>query len=82
VLSFRLARREDSLSNLIIKFWRKTLPLLAVDLFFVTSGFLIATNYLHRYSLFAFNEARAMRIHSVTVSVTPIVAITINRPLG
>ena len=63
VLSLGIGRGEDPVSNFLIRFWGESLPALAVDLFFVTSGFLVTASYLQRDSLFAFIEARALRIY-------------------
>lgn len=54
---------EDPISHLLIGFWGESLPSLAVDLFFVTSGFLVTASYLQRDNLIAFIEARALRIY-------------------
>jgi len=62
-LSLGTGGGEDPVSNLLIRFWGESLPALAVDLFFVTSGFLVTASYLQRDSLFAFIEARALRIY-------------------
>lgn len=62
-LSLGVGRGEDLISNFLIRYWGESLPSLAVDLFFVTSGFLVTASYLQRDSLFAFIEARALRIY-------------------
>lgn len=63
VLSLGTAGGEDPISNLLIRYWGKSLPALAVDLFFVTSGFLVTASYVQRNNLFAFVEARMLRIY-------------------
>jgi len=63
VLSLGVAGGEDPISNLLIRFWGESLPALAVDLFFVTSGFLVTGSYLQRESVIGFIEARALRIY-------------------
>lgn len=56
-------RREDPISHFLISFWGESLPSLAVNLFFVTSGFLVTASYVQRESLIAFIEARILRIY-------------------
>lgn len=53
---------EDPISNFLIKIWGESLPSLSVDLFFVTSGFLVCASYIQRANLVAFVEARVLRI--------------------
>ncbi len=62
-LSLGINGGEDPVSNFLIRFWGESLPSLAVDLFFVTSGFLVTASYLQRESLIAFIEARLLRIY-------------------
>ena len=54
---------EDPLSNFLIRTWGESLGSVAVDLFFVTSGFLVTASYIKRESLIAFIEARILRIY-------------------
>jgi len=53
---------EDPISRFFIHHWGESLPSLAVDLFFVTSGFLVGASYIQRQNLIVFFEARALRI--------------------
>ena len=53
---------EDPISHFLITFWGESLPSLSIDLFFVTSGFLVCASYIQRESLIAFIEARMLRI--------------------
>lgn len=62
-LSLGLKGGEDPISNFLIRFLGASLPSLAVNLFFVTSGFLVAASYVQRENLFAFIEARLLRIY-------------------
>lgn len=62
-LSLGTGRGEDIISKFLIVHWGESLPSLAVNLFFVTSGFLVTASYLQRDNLFAFIEARALRIY-------------------
>ena len=62
-LSLGLKGGEDPLSHFLISFLGESLPSLAVDLFFVTSGFLVTASYVQRESLIAFIEARILRIY-------------------
>lgn len=57
-----LGHGEDPLSNFLIKFWGESLPSMAVDLFFVTSGFLVTASFMKREDIFTFVEARLLRI--------------------
>lgn len=61
-LSLGLKGGEDPISNVLIRLWGESLPALSVDLFFVTSGFLVGASYIQRKSLLAFIEARVLRI--------------------
>jgi peptidoglycan/LPS O-acetylase OafA/YrhL len=61
-LSLGLKGGEDPISNFLIRTWGESLPSLSVDLFFVTSGFLVCASYIQRESLVAFVEARVLRI--------------------
>ncbi|TRW92203.1 acyltransferase family protein [Candidatus Methylobacter oryzae] len=61
-LSLGLNGSEDPISTFLIKFTGESLPSLAVDLFFVTSGFLVTASYIQRENLFEFIEARILRI--------------------
>jgi len=61
-LSQGLSGGEDLISAWLIPHWGESLPSLSVDLFFVTSGFLVGASYIHRQNLLAFIEARALRI--------------------
>lgn len=61
-LSLGLNGGEDPISNFLIGFSGESLPGFAVDLFFVTSGFLVTASYIQRENLYAFIEARALRI--------------------
>lgn len=62
-LSLGVSGGEDLISNFLIRYWGESLPSLAVDLFFVSSGFLVTASYLQRDNLFAFIEARVLRIY-------------------
>lgn len=62
VLSLGLKGGEDPISNILIRTWGESLPSLSVDLFFVTSGFLVCASYIQRKCLVAFIEARFLRI--------------------
>jgi peptidoglycan/LPS O-acetylase OafA/YrhL len=57
-----LGHGEDPLSNFLIAVWGESLPSLAVDLFFVTSGFLVTASFMKRGDVLAFVEARLLRI--------------------
>lgn len=61
-LSQGIENGEDPISNLLLKVWGESLPSLSVNLFFVTSGFLVCASYMKRADLFIFIEARALRI--------------------
>lgn len=61
-LSLGIKGGEGSVSDFLIRTWGESLPALSVDLFFVTSGFLVCASYIHRASLAAFVEARVLRI--------------------
>jgi peptidoglycan/LPS O-acetylase OafA/YrhL len=63
VLSLGVKGGEDPISNFLISFWGESLGAVAVDLFFVTSGFLVTASYIQRQSLIAFIEARVLRIY-------------------
>ena len=63
VLSLGVKGGEDPISNFLIRFWGESLGGIAVDLFFVTSGFLVTASYIQRQSLIAFIEARVLRIY-------------------
>lgn len=63
VLSLGAGGGENIFNNFIIKYWGESIDALAVNLFFVTSGFLITASYLHRDNLLAFIEARILRIY-------------------
>lgn len=54
---------EGPASNFLIRFWGEGVGGLSVDLFFVTSGFLVTASYVQRESLIAFIEARILRIY-------------------
>lgn len=58
-----LGHGEDPISDFLISIWGESLPSLAVDLFFVTSGFLVTGSFMKRENLFTFIEARALRIY-------------------
>lgn len=63
--SYALARGTpgtDPVSRVLRIWWGQGLGTLAVVIFFVISGFLISASYLHRENLFAFAEARFLRI--------------------
>lgn len=62
-LSLGLKKGGDPISHFLIIFWGEGLGDLAVDLFFVTSGFLVTASYVRRESLIAFIEARILRIY-------------------
>jgi len=86
-LSLGTGGGEDPISNLCIRYWGESLPSLAVDLFFVTSGFLVTASYLQRDSLFAFIEARALRIYpglivAVLFCVFVVGALVTTEPIG
>lgn len=53
---------EDPISSILIHYWGESLPSLAVDLFFVTSGFLITASYCQRDNFQVFVESRLLRI--------------------
>lgn len=61
-LSMGLHGGEDPVSLRLIYYWGESLPSLAVDLFFVASGFLVTASYCQRNDLYAFTEARLLRI--------------------
>ena len=46
VLSLGVKGGEDPISNFLIRFWGESLGGIAVDLFFVTSGFLVTASYI------------------------------------
>jgi peptidoglycan/LPS O-acetylase OafA/YrhL len=62
-LSLGVNGGEGPVSNFLIRFWGKGLGGISVDLFFVTSGFLVTASYVQRESLIAFIEARILRIY-------------------
>lgn len=66
-LSLGVKGIEDPISHILINIWGESLPSLAVDLFFVTSGFLVCASYIQRESLIAFIEARVLRIFPALV---------------
>ena len=66
-LSLGVKGAEDPISHILINIWGESLPSLAVDLFFVTSGFLVCASYIQRESLIAFIEARVLRIFPALV---------------
>ena len=61
-LSIGVNGLEDPLSTILITYWGESLPNLAVDLFFVVSGFLVTASYCQRNNFYAFSEARLLRI--------------------
>lgn len=61
-LSMGVHGGEDPVSLRLIYYWGESLPSLAVDLFFVASGFLVTASYCQRNDLYAFTEARLLRI--------------------
>lgn len=61
-LSMGVKGVEDPVSLRLIAYWGESLPSLAVDLFFVTSGFLVTASYCQRNDFYAFTEARLLRI--------------------
>lgn len=52
----------NPINRLIVGWWGWGLGTSAVAAFFVMSGFLVGASYLHRQNLFAFIEARGLRI--------------------
>lgn len=61
-LSMGVNGSEDPVSLRLIAYWGESLPSLAVDLFFVASGFLVTASYCQRNDFYAFTEARLLRI--------------------
>jgi peptidoglycan/LPS O-acetylase OafA/YrhL len=61
-LSIGVSGLEDPISSILITYWGESLPSLAVDLFFVTSGFLVTASYCQRNNLQVFVESRLLRI--------------------
>ncbi|WP_368157186.1 acyltransferase family protein [Aeromonas sp. R10-2] len=61
-LSIGINGLEDPISSILITYWGESLPSLAVDLFFVTSGFLVTASYCQRNNLQVFVESRLLRI--------------------
>jgi len=53
---------SDPVTHLILRWWGQGLGTVAVVVFFIVSGFLISASYLHRDNIFAFFEARFLRI--------------------
>jgi len=66
-LSLGVKGVEDPISRILINIWGESLPSLAVNLFFVTRGFLVCASYTQRESLIAFIEARVLRIFPALV---------------
>jgi peptidoglycan/LPS O-acetylase OafA/YrhL len=62
VLSTGLKAGEDPISNYLLLTWGESLPSISVNLFFVTSGFLVCSSYMQRENWFSFAEARILRI--------------------
>lgn len=54
---------KDPITQFLVPIWGAGAGTVAVDLFFVISGFLITASYLHRENIFAFSEARVLRIY-------------------
>ena len=61
-LSIGLKGGEDRISVFLIDLWGRSLASMAVDVFFVISGFLICASFIQRKSLLIFAEARLLRI--------------------
>ncbi len=53
---------QDPVTQAIHVWWGQGLGTVAVVTFFVISGFLVGSSYIHRNNLFAFAEARFLRI--------------------
>jgi len=58
---------QDPITRMIVHWWGMGLGSVAVVVFFVVSGFLVGGSYLHRDNLFAFAEARFLRIFPALV---------------
>jgi peptidoglycan/LPS O-acetylase OafA/YrhL len=61
-LSLGVNGSEDPISRVLINVFGESLPSFSVNLFFVSSGFLVSASYIQRESLIAFIEARILRI--------------------
>jgi len=53
---------KDPITKAIYVWWKQGLGTVAVVIFFIISGFLVSASYIHRNNLFAFAEARFLRI--------------------
>jgi len=53
---------QDPVTQAIVHWWGQGLGTVAVVIFFIVSGFLVGGSYIHRDNLFAFVEARFLRI--------------------
>ncbi|ELB2793008.1 acyltransferase family protein [Aeromonas hydrophila] len=80
-LSIGVNGLEDPVSNILIKYWGESLPSLAVDLFFVTSGFLVTASYCQRDNLKVFVESRMLRIFPALI-VAVILCVFVVGPIS
>lgn len=70
-ISLGNALGTDPISYYTLKYWGESLGSIAVDFFFVISGFLVCASYHKRKNLFIFLEARFLRIvPGLAVAVT------------
>lgn len=68
---------QNPVSVWLISWWGQGLGSLAVSIFFAISGFLITASYLHRASLLAFIEARALRIFPALLVAVGLTALIV-----
>lgn len=53
---------SDPVTRLLLPYWQKGIGDVALDIFFIISGFLVSASYIHRKNLLSFVEARMLRI--------------------
>ena len=63
ILSNGVNQGEDFISNFLVKHYGESLPSLAVDIFFVISGYLIVASYTKHNNLYKYFKARILRIY-------------------
>ena len=67
ILSNGVNQGEDFISNFLVKYYGESLPSIAVDIFFVISGYLIVASYTKHNNLYKYFKSRILRIYPALV---------------
>lgn len=68
ILSNGVNQGEDFISNFLVKYYGESLPSIAVDIFFVISGYLIVASYTKHNNSYNYLKARILRIYPALIT--------------